>query len=349
MFDKKAFTLAEALITLGVVGVVAAVVIPTLMNNVQDYTFAKAKENSLAKITEATKEMKSNDVLAGYTTNSDFVDAFSRYMTVIKRCDSSNLTGCFPPKFRSGTEDISTNTLTTGTKLGANNITGNTIAMMLKNGTSLLFTLRDSTKVSGACDRIDPFNNTSDTNGCMSFLYDINGYGPPNVIGKDIGAINAAVTSCGGAKFNGVCFGMASIAPPMSNATCTAAVAAGTLGITECPASDDYWAGAVAKCGGVSKLPTKAQAALISDYLLGLSPGTCPSNNNSCSGTFDVSRASALGLPTTGWFIFATSYIYTNGTTNNYTHWRTIEISPTTSYFFGDGRYRPGAYTICIE
>ena len=36
------FTLAEVLITLGIIGVVAAMTIPTLMNNIQDVLFKTA-------------------------------------------------------------------------------------------------------------------------------------------------------------------------------------------------------------------------------------------------------------------------------------------------------------------
>src|SRR5574344_2395158 len=100
MKDKKAFTLAEMLITITVIGVVSAIVIPQLTKNFQDLAFAKSKENSLMKIAEATKQMKSQDVLSGYTTTSSFVDAFANYMVVAKRCTTSNLDECFSSSFK---------------------------------------------------------------------------------------------------------------------------------------------------------------------------------------------------------------------------------------------------------
>ena len=153
---KFGFTLAEVLITLTIIGVVAALTVPELVKNMNDYAFTKSRDLTLAKITEATNQMKSNDVLSGYATNDAFVSEFQKYMKVTKTCDSTTLVDCFPAKINAGTEGVNTTTLTTGTTLGANNIIGNTIALMLANGTSILFTLRDSTKVSGACDRIDP-------------------------------------------------------------------------------------------------------------------------------------------------------------------------------------------------
>ena len=42
MIKKNAFTLAEVLITLGIIGIVAAITIPTLINNVQDAQYKTA-------------------------------------------------------------------------------------------------------------------------------------------------------------------------------------------------------------------------------------------------------------------------------------------------------------------
>lgn len=310
---KSAFTMAEMLITIGVIGIVAAVIIPAVNQNVQDYIFSKAKENSLMKITEATNQMKSNDVLAGYTTNSSFVDEFEKYMVVVKRCTSSNLAGCFPQKIKdsSGTE-IDIATLTTGDKLGSNNIVDNTIALMLKNGTTMLFSLRDIAKVPTDCARIDPFNNTSNTTSCMSFLYDINGFKGPNVMGKDIGSISTPALACSGVRISdGTCFASAVTPTPMSLADCQAAVAAGTLGITTCSFDGDYWAGAVAHCGGISKLPTITQLDRLADQLYNITG--CPAAG-SCGTALDYTKAAKVGLPSSGSFEIWANYASTNGT-----------------------------------
>src|SRR5574344_1474721 len=201
MKNRRAFTLAETLITIGIIGVVAAMVIPVTMQKVQDYVFGKAKENSLLKITEATKEMKSNDVLSGYTSNSNFASKFAEYMMVVKRCDSTKLDDCFVDTFKTADGDsVDTSTLTTGTKLSKKNLADGTIGMRLKNGTTMLFSLRDPAKVGTDCDRIDPFNNTSNTTGCMSMLYDINGRSGPNTLGRDIGTVAVTAFTCSGIK-----------------------------------------------------------------------------------------------------------------------------------------------------
>lgn len=297
----KGFTLVEILITIGVIGIIAAVIIPAVVQNVQDYTFAKAKENSLMKITEATKEMKSNDVLSGHTTNASFVDEFEKYMAVLKRCTSTDLDGCFVSTFKTAEGyTVDTSTLTSGSILNSNNISDGVIGLMLKNGTTMLFSLKDETKDPTGCARIDPYNNATDTTGCMSFLYDINGRGGPNIMGKDIGSISVSDLGCGGIKTaDGTCFSGAFTPTPMTLAACNAAVAAGTLGITACSAASDYWAGAVSACGGVSKMPSLSQINELANYLYGVS--NCGSSVD-CGTALNYTKSSSAGLPSLGTF-----------------------------------------------
>ena len=85
------FTLAEVLITLSIIGVVASFTIPQLVKNMNDYAFSKSQEITFAKIKEATSEMKSNSDLDGYATNDAFADAFQKYMKINKRCAAEEL------------------------------------------------------------------------------------------------------------------------------------------------------------------------------------------------------------------------------------------------------------------
>lgn len=263
---KCGFTLAEVLITLSVIGIVSALTIPELVKNMNNYAFGKSKEVTLAKITEATNEMKSNDVLSGYTSNDAFVSEFQKYMKVTKRCDSSTIANCFAPKIKTTTgTTVDTTTLTTGTTLGANNISGNTIAMMLANGTTMLFTLRDATKVGTSCDRIDPVDNHANTTGCLSFLYDINGFAGPNIMGKDIATVNATVSTCDGAKVGALCLYTEDLVADSTYSYIASGSAAyndlkdrGLITQGNSGFAQDYWAGAVYACDQKGmRLPTK--------------------------------------------------------------------------------------------
>ena len=53
MMNKRGFTLAEVLITLGIIGVIAAMTVPTLMNNSTELEFRSAFKKGLAALNQA--------------------------------------------------------------------------------------------------------------------------------------------------------------------------------------------------------------------------------------------------------------------------------------------------------
>ena len=70
---KKAFTLAEILITLGIIGVVAAMTMPTLINNIKYHSYDNAKRKVLNSIGEAGKLLAIEGDLNGAADAEDFV------------------------------------------------------------------------------------------------------------------------------------------------------------------------------------------------------------------------------------------------------------------------------------
>ncbi len=92
---KRAFTLAETLITLSIIGVVAVLTITTFVKNYQEKAWKTSAEIFDKKLTDAIDLMNTNDELAGYSTTEDFVNAFSKYAKIIKTCDESNLNSCW--------------------------------------------------------------------------------------------------------------------------------------------------------------------------------------------------------------------------------------------------------------
>ena len=59
--QNLAFTLAEVLITLGIIGIVAAMTIPSLMNNAQDYSFQQGYKKIFSVISNASKQAQADD------------------------------------------------------------------------------------------------------------------------------------------------------------------------------------------------------------------------------------------------------------------------------------------------
>ena len=94
-----AFTLAEVLITLAIIGVVAAMTIPTLVANYQEKSWNTAASVFNRKLGEALKVMNSQSALAGFATTRDFVDELSKHIKIIKTCNSNELDICFASDF----------------------------------------------------------------------------------------------------------------------------------------------------------------------------------------------------------------------------------------------------------
>lgn len=88
-----AFTLAEVLITLGIIGVVAAITIPVLMQNIQDKQFKEAAKTAYSKASQAVQLMKDDNggTLVNFnTTTKSFKKDFSANFKVAQDCIWNN-------------------------------------------------------------------------------------------------------------------------------------------------------------------------------------------------------------------------------------------------------------------
>lgn len=92
----KAFTIAEVLITLGIIGVVAALTIPSLMKNYQDAQYKAAYKRGYSALNQAFIMAKTNDLLIDGTTGTrpngfdkNFM-AIMNQMKISKTCASGS-------------------------------------------------------------------------------------------------------------------------------------------------------------------------------------------------------------------------------------------------------------------
>ena len=87
---KNGFTLAEVLITLGIIGVVAAMTIPTLIANTRAAQLKSRYFKSYSTITQALKLMQADDVSmdsVDYSASSNpFYKVFMRYLSAPYDC-----------------------------------------------------------------------------------------------------------------------------------------------------------------------------------------------------------------------------------------------------------------------
>ena len=98
MNRKAAFTLAEVLTTLTVIGVVAALTIPSLNNEVNSRTLATRQKVFDNRLNEGLRRMKAEDKLEKTYTTSEFVDEMGKYFNISQVCEPENLTDCFGEK-----------------------------------------------------------------------------------------------------------------------------------------------------------------------------------------------------------------------------------------------------------
>lgn len=98
--NGRGFTLAEVLITLGIIGVVAAMTIPVLVTKIQDAQFKTAAKKAYALTGQAFKSMQDDGkVLADYGSNKEtFKEEFMTYFKVAEDC---GLRRCVPTSYHS--------------------------------------------------------------------------------------------------------------------------------------------------------------------------------------------------------------------------------------------------------
>ena len=275
---KAAFTLAEVLITLGIIGVVAALTLPALLTNIQSRIRAEQSRSVQYKFSLATEKMARLNLIGPYDSTDAFVDELQKHLKISKRCNASNLRGCWPydtVDLGDGkTWDISKTK--TGKQLGMNtddnnDYTSDNVGIVTADGTPMILSYNKKCKAIDSLEKLSwtttdnkPLSNSSAS--CVAAVYEINGTGKPNKLSNDVVLFNANKLGSGCAfEVNGKCFGAPFRPKPLTKAECEAEK--GNLGIKGCYYDDDYWAGAVKQCGGVSKMPTMDDLAKLASQL----------------------------------------------------------------------------------
>ena len=257
---RAAFTLAEVLITLAIIGIVAAMTIPTLVANYQSKAWNTSAEVFVRKLEEALKTMNTQQSLAGYSNTADFVAALGKHFKITRVCQNDDIMSCFEDKVIWGNEEVDMTKIKNAKNFGQDDWDTELIGVQFANGTTGLIAYNPDCKE-------NPYTNQFTGTSCLAILYDTTGFKTPNTQQKDLRGIN--VLSLGGSncafEINGTCFTAPFFPEPITKAECEQLK--GDLGIKECYYDNDYWAGAVKACGGVSKMPTMAQIADIANYV----------------------------------------------------------------------------------
>ena len=276
---KAAFTLAEVLITLGIIGIVAALTLPAFISNVQGRIQAKRVENINQKLSKVTDKMAVQSGLIGYPDTMAFVQEMKKHMSIAKVCDNSHLSECW------GTTEVDvgkdkpweiSKTKTAKTlKIGEPDNWADTVGIVTADGTPMILSYDKNCNFdpNNAGLQYNQSSGKSNSLVCLSGVFDWNGGARPNKLGDDVITLGMASGLGNNCAFevNGTCYTAPFTPTPMTKAECEAQK--DNLGIKECCTHDlcnnrgDYWAGAVKQCKGVSKMPTMAQLAELASQM----------------------------------------------------------------------------------
>ena len=204
MRKNFAFTLAEVLITITIIGVVAAMTIPNLVQDYQKKSWNTASEVFEARLLQALKIMNVQGNLTYYDSTEAFVNELAKNIKINKICESDNLKNCFIDKVNTDILDVATwettgiiSIPTTAENFGHKDWQTNVIGLNFADGVTGLIIYNPACKP-------DRYSNNADVLSCVSLIYDTSGFKTPNALNKDVKTINFEIENCY-AKLNGKC------------------------------------------------------------------------------------------------------------------------------------------------
>lgn len=290
---KHGFTLAEIMIAITIIGIVAAITLPSLIHQYQERLNSQRQANIVYKVTQATNLMKTNGALLnGFPTTEACVDELQKYLKIMKRCDSDHIDKCWPTKKikTSNGDEFEVKDAKMRQNLGFNDNykKDKNVGIVLNDGACLIMTynpsvpgiamgdpLIASTKELPGGGRFLAFlEYTSNTTAGLAFVMDVNGGKGPNsepINNKkyDIRSFNSAhfSTSCPGDKFDGKCIATIDSYSPLdcrrTNGVLNHPEYADYCGSAS-SLNNDHWAGANKACQDLGmSLPTPQELSSI--------------------------------------------------------------------------------------
>jgi len=173
-FSQKriAFTLAEVLVTLGIIGVVSAMTVPTLMQNYQRQSYVTQLHKVYNEVQQATLRKLTdtnaiNLIEAGLTTTDSMKTFLHDYFKVVQDCDNGVAAPCFVSDYKN---------LNGGsfTSINGNKWTAGA-CVSLASGASICMDRPNWFTIT--------YNGVAQTAG--NVFVDINGRKGPNIVGRD--------------------------------------------------------------------------------------------------------------------------------------------------------------------
>lgn len=189
MSKKKAFTTAELMVAIAVMGVLAVLTIPTLRYSVQRNVFAHSREIQAKKLAQAVTMLSMRSSRMSYNSTEAFVKDLRKYARISKMCESNEIAKCWPYEKLTLVNDskydmsgaTGPNVFVPDQAYKRSNAADN-VSFVTDNGVAVLINFNK------LCD--PSMNDENKT--CYMALMDINGDKTPNKVGEDVFLINAS-------------------------------------------------------------------------------------------------------------------------------------------------------------
>ena len=170
-YRKFGFTLSEVLITLGIIGVVAALTLPVMVNNYKQKVLIvawKKEFSTMAQVFQAIQDDNNGSIKSVFNNQYELSKSVCEELKCTKICQYSEQEGCWhkPGDWSSPN--------------GFNTHSRNYAGFISVDGAIWV----TNTIFSSNCSSY----NSTDVyeNACFDFFVDVNGFKKPNVIGEDI-------------------------------------------------------------------------------------------------------------------------------------------------------------------
>ncbi len=218
----RGFTMAEILLSLTIIGVVAAITLPSLMANINERTWNTQRKALYARMSQAIAMMpqvggygtltedESGSVTADTAAETFLTEGLSKVLKINNICDSEHLADCGVP---SSYTNMAGSTKTWPTKLSElgtqfvnfsyvgsgwydNGSTDATFSYSQPDTKAAAFETQNGETIAlyynPYCTADLESNwHYSQSKMCANFVYDLNGNKGPNTVGKDVGFVTA--------------------------------------------------------------------------------------------------------------------------------------------------------------